>query len=375
MRVERLQHRRRPGRRGRARARAGARRRVGRGRGARDRRGRARRAATRSSPSWSQRFDGGAGEPAARRASTELEAALAALDPAVRAGLEVAIANVRTVAEAGVSDGDRGHPAAGPARLRARDAGAPGGDLRPRRPGAVPEHGRDGRRHGARRGGRGGRGLRALRRPRDPRRVRAVRRRRGVAHGRRARGRRARLRHRDDRARRRDRRARATCTCRRPSAWCPARSGSTGSRAPATCWSSPTRARTRAVVAADLLAQAEHGPGTIVAAVSRPPAAARRGGRACWSPTARPSRRSSRPLASAPRLDFANAFAPEHLRADRPVLGAPGRRRAQRGLRVRRRRRRRRVRRLRRRLQPHPADRRRRAVRLRPVARGTSAGA
>ena len=52
-----------------------------------------------------ERFDApaAAGEPL-RVAVTELEAALAALDPAVRAGLEVAIANVRTVAEAGVSD-------------------------------------------------------------------------------------------------------------------------------------------------------------------------------------------------------------------------------------------------------------------------------
>jgi histidinol dehydrogenase len=40
-----------------------------------------------------------------RVAVTELEAALAALDPAVRAGLEVAMANVRTVAEASVGDG------------------------------------------------------------------------------------------------------------------------------------------------------------------------------------------------------------------------------------------------------------------------------
>jgi histidinol dehydrogenase len=39
-----------------------------------------------------------------RISDDELDAALAALDPAVRAGLEVAIANVRAVAEAGLDD-------------------------------------------------------------------------------------------------------------------------------------------------------------------------------------------------------------------------------------------------------------------------------
>jgi histidinol dehydrogenase len=49
-----------------------------------------------------ERFDGVTGP--LRVAREELDAALAALDPGVRAGLEVAIANVRTVAEAGVAE-------------------------------------------------------------------------------------------------------------------------------------------------------------------------------------------------------------------------------------------------------------------------------
>jgi histidinol dehydrogenase len=49
-----------------------------------------------------ERFDGVTGP--LRVSAEELDAALAALDPDVRAGLEVAIANVRTVAEAGMAD-------------------------------------------------------------------------------------------------------------------------------------------------------------------------------------------------------------------------------------------------------------------------------
>jgi histidinol dehydrogenase len=52
-----------------------------------------------------RRHDTRGAEPKPLRAEpTELEAALAALDPAVRAGLELAIANVRAVAEAGVDE-------------------------------------------------------------------------------------------------------------------------------------------------------------------------------------------------------------------------------------------------------------------------------
>jgi histidinol dehydrogenase len=49
-----------------------------------------------------ERFDGVTGP--LRVSAEELDAALAALDPDVRAGLEVAIANVRAVAEAGMAD-------------------------------------------------------------------------------------------------------------------------------------------------------------------------------------------------------------------------------------------------------------------------------
>jgi histidinol dehydrogenase len=50
---------------------------------------------------YAERFDGVTGP--LRVTQEECEAALAALDPAVRSGLEVAIANVRTVAEAGLA--------------------------------------------------------------------------------------------------------------------------------------------------------------------------------------------------------------------------------------------------------------------------------
>lgn len=50
-----------------------------------------------------ERFDGASGP--LRVAVKELEEALAALDPGVRAGLELAMANVRTVAEASISEG------------------------------------------------------------------------------------------------------------------------------------------------------------------------------------------------------------------------------------------------------------------------------
>ena len=133
-------------------------------------------------------------------AGETLAAALDALDPAVRAGLEMAIANVRAVAEADLGDDVEVALAAGPdasrcatsrsaaprstspaagRRTRARSSWASS----PRAPPASSEvvvcapgaH------------------------PRDPRRVRALRRRRRVLDGRRPRGRRAGLRHRDDR--------------------------------------------------------------------------------------------------------------------------------------------------------------------------------
>lgn len=52
-----------------------------------------------------ERFDGPTGP--LRVSAEELEAALGQLDPGVRAGLEVAIANVRAVAEAGLADDQR----------------------------------------------------------------------------------------------------------------------------------------------------------------------------------------------------------------------------------------------------------------------------
>ena len=171
----------------------------------------------------------------------ELAAALEALDPAVRAGLETAIANVRAVAEAGLDERGRGDAARGPDRAPARGPGAPRGRLRARRPAPVPVVGRHGRRHGPR--GRRRRGRRGRARPPDPpRRRRAVRGRRGLPHGRRAGDRRAGVRHRDDPARRRHRRTRAACGCRRPSARSRASSASTASPARATSRSSRRKA-------------------------------------------------------------------------------------------------------------------------------------
>ena len=109
-------------------------------------------------------------------------------------------------------------------------------------------------------------------------------------------------------------------SCRRPSARSPTSSASTASTGPATCSCSPTRRPTRELVALDLLAQGEHGPGAPVVAVSRR--------RARCSTRWRASSRRSRPDAAAPRpggvrararrvaadaLRFAEAFAPEHL--------------------------------------------------------------
>ena len=144
------------------------------------------------------------GAPRARRRAR-------ALDPAVRAGLEVAIANVRAVAEAGASPTTDVAPAPGPDRHAARGARAPRGDLRARRARAVPVDGGHGRRDGpGRRRRPRSSSARPGAAPGDPRRLRAVRRRRGLPDGRRARRRRAGLRHRDRAPRRRHRRARAT---------------------------------------------------------------------------------------------------------------------------------------------------------------------
>ena len=124
--------------------------------------------------------------------ATSCAAALDALDPAVRAGLEQAGANVGRVAAAGLrADSDVELPA-GPAGPLARD---PGPRVPPStRPAAASPYpssvimGAVTAARGRRRGGRG-------RRPGasgHPRRLRALRRRRGLPHGRRAGDRRAR---------------------------------------------------------------------------------------------------------------------------------------------------------------------------------------
>ena len=109
-----------------------------------------------------ERFDGVAGTAAGRRRRAGRGAR--ALDPAVRAGLEVAIANVRAVAEAGLGrrrevelpQGQRVTMRELPVRRAA--IYVPGGAQ------PVPVDGRDGRRHRAGRRRRRGRRLRARRR-------------------------------------------------------------------------------------------------------------------------------------------------------------------------------------------------------------------
>ena len=132
------------------------------------------------------------------------------------------------------------------------------------------------------------------------------------------------------------------------------------------------------LIALDLLAQGEHGPGAPVVCVSgsspllHEVAAAleslARGARAL-----RPGRVRPRPRRVAARgarvLRGVRARAP---RARRSGRRAAGRARARGRLRLRRRQRRDRVRRLRRRFEPQPADRRLGALRLRPVAAGVS---
>ena len=179
------------------------------------------------------------------------------------------------------------------------------------------------------------------------------------------------------RARRRHRRARAASTCRRPSAWSRATSASTASTGPATCSCSPRPARDPELVALDLLAQAEHGAGTVVVRGERRRRAARRRRRARGSrrhgrgdlrarrtrPTSRPrwpSPRRSPPSTSSSSGAGAEALAPRVRRAGCVFVGAAsgdG------------------VRRLRRRLEPRAAHRRRGALRLGAVGARASAGA
>ena len=146
--------------------------------------------------------------------------------------------------------------------------GRPGRSVRARRPGRLPVDRADDRHPGAGRRRRRDRAVRAAR-PADGRRARrhpgrrrARRGRRGVPHRRRPGDRRAGVRHRVDPAGRRDRRARATSTSRWPSARSRARSAiDVASPGRPRWWSSPTTPSPATFAAADLLAQAEHGPG------------------------------------------------------------------------------------------------------------------
>ena len=127
-------------------------------------------------------------------------------------------------------------------------------------------------------------------------------------------------------------------------------------------------------LALDLLAQAEHGPGTLVVAASDAPdvldafeerltEGADTGAIACLVASAGPEH----------LLALAQAFAPEHLQLVGARGRGAGRSRHPGRVRVRRRRRRHRVRRLHRRLQSHPAHERRRSLRLRRLARALPA--
>ena len=87
--------------------------------------------------------------PPRRVGAEELAHALAVLDPAVRAGLEVAIANVAEVAWAAADD-DREVTLAQGQRVLLREMPvARAAVYVPGRPRPVPEHGRDGGRDGA----------------------------------------------------------------------------------------------------------------------------------------------------------------------------------------------------------------------------------
>ena len=262
----------------------------------------------------------------------------------------------RAVAEAGVGEDVDGRAAAGPARARcARCPVASRRGLRARRPRALPEHGRDGRRHRARRRRDRRRGLRAARagRARSTRRSSApagcaassastawaARRRspRSPTAPRRSRAvdvivgpgnlyvQEAKRQLSGTRRHRRLRRARATCS------WSLGRRRATARR-----WS-----------ALDLLAQAEHGEGSLVVGASRRRASVcdALGGDArarcvVERPTVGDAALRARRRSPTPReaIELANAFAPEHLQligADAEALAPRVRTRR---LRVRRRR-------------------------------------
>ena len=314
----------------------------------------------------------------------ELDAALDALDPDVRAGLELALANVRARRARRASGEDRDVALPQGQRVRLRELP---GRAAPRstRPAAARRTRRSvvmgvvtARAAGVARGRR-----RRARAPGDPRRLRAVRRRRGLPHGRRPGDRRARLRDGDDPARRRDRR--------------PGQPVRAGGQAPGL---GPRRDRRLRRARRDLLVLAlrRRRPAPGRARPARPGRARRRLARRrglrrrarCSTRSRASSRRSSataadrrrraegarrrrptsRPRSPSPRRsrpstsqlvgEAAEALAPRVTRAGCLFVG----RRERDG-----------VRRLRRGLEPHAADRRRGALRLRPHRRRTSAAA
>ena len=300
--------------------------------GSRDPRRRARRAAT---PPWraDRRFDTGGREPAPLLVEPEqLDDAIRQMPLELVAGLQVAIANVAEVADAGTGRGRHAGARPGPAAAAAGDPRRLGRRLRARRARPLPEHGRDGRRHRPR--GRRDR-RRRLRAPGpdgeiDPAvlgtcrlcGVERVYRMGGaqavaaLAYGTETVAR-----------RRRDRRAPETSTSRRPSASSPASSASTASPAPRTCssCSAPRAASTRSRLAAlDMLAQAEHGNGSLVGgrlalrgAHRAPRTRAASAGSSNSPRWATPPSRSSTVEGAREAIALANAFARRAPRADR----------------------------------------------------------
>ena len=186
---------------------------------------RRRRRAARSS----RRGFGAATARVGRRCTARGRAGIALDAARCVAGLEVAIHNVRAVAEAGLDEDRLVDAARGADREAARRARAARRGLRARRPPSVSVDGRDGR-VTARAAGVDEVVRRRRAAPGDARRrascaasTRYYRRHRRPGH------RRAGVRDRVDPAGRRDRRPRQSCGCRRPSGRCPASSASTGS--------------------------------------------------------------------------------------------------------------------------------------------------
>ena len=334
--------------------------RVGGAATSRDHRGGARRggddgaaASTRRASRRRRRARPAAAERRAPRSTIALDGAR----PAVRAGLEVAIANVRAVAEAGLDEDRARHAARGADGHAARGARAPG--RRSTRPAAATRiRPRSSWARSRRAPPASTRSTSAAApHPSILAAARAVRGRRRLPRHRRAGDRRARLRHRDDPAGRRDRRPGQPVGPGGQAAGGRRRRHRRVRRAARPDGDRVRRAPTSRRCALDLQAQAEHGEGSLTVAVSDDAGDPRRR-----------SRRASSVLADDmdAALAFAEALAPEHLQ----LAGDGGRgarpARAQRRLPVRRQRRGHRVRRLRRGFEPHAA--RPRAPRASPPA-------